>query len=94
MLNRLNFGENGLIPAVIQDIKSKKVLTLCYMDANALRKTLEEGKVDQHTLDTIQTAMTHGFDRMSRDIKDLHDELRADIHHIHDRIDKVLNKKP
>lgn len=42
---KLNFDEKGLIPAVIQDYKSGKVLTLCYMNADALRKTLEEGKI-------------------------------------------------
>lgn len=37
--------KNRLIPAVIQDYKSKKVLTLCYMNKEALTKTLKKGKV-------------------------------------------------
>ena len=41
----LKFDDKGLIPAVIQDYKTKKVLTLCYMNQEALEKTLEEGKV-------------------------------------------------
>jgi len=41
----LKFNEKGLIPAIIQDYKSGKVLTLCYMTKEALQKTLEEGKV-------------------------------------------------
>lgn len=41
----LNFNEKGLIPAVIQDEETKKVLTLCYMNKEALEKTIEEGKV-------------------------------------------------
>ena len=45
MLNRLNFGKEGLIPAVIQDSKTGKVLTLCYMDKGALEKTLETGRI-------------------------------------------------
>lgn len=45
MFNKLNFGKDGLIPAVIQDYKTSKVLTLCYMDKNALEKTLEVGKI-------------------------------------------------
>ena len=44
MLNELNFKE-GLIPAIIQDYKTNKVLTLCYMDKGALEKTLETGKI-------------------------------------------------
>ncbi len=45
MIEKLKFDKRGLIPAVIQDEKTKKVLTLCYMNKEALEKTLEEGKV-------------------------------------------------
>ena len=41
----LKFDGKGLIPAIIQDYKTKQVLTLCYMNGDALDKTLEEGKV-------------------------------------------------
>ena len=41
----IKFDEKGLIPAIIQDYRSKEVLTLCYMNKDALEKTLEEGKV-------------------------------------------------
>ena len=41
----LNFGDKGLIPAVIQDQETSKVLTLCYMDREALEKTMEDGKI-------------------------------------------------
>ena len=44
-IQQLKFNAEGLIPAVIQDQKSGKVLTLCYMNKEALQKTLEEGKV-------------------------------------------------
>jgi phosphoribosyl-AMP cyclohydrolase len=45
LLKELNFDKNGLIPAVIQDKESGKVLTLCYMDSEALQSTIREGKV-------------------------------------------------
>ena len=45
MIDRLNFNEKGLIPAIIQDYKTGKVLTLCYMNEEALQRTLAEGKV-------------------------------------------------
>ena len=35
----------GLIPAIIQDKKSGKVLTLCYMNDIALKATLENGYI-------------------------------------------------
>jgi phosphoribosyl-AMP cyclohydrolase len=41
----LKFNDKGLIPAIIQDHKSKEVLTLCYMNREAIEKTLDEGKV-------------------------------------------------
>ena len=39
------FDDKGLIPAIIQDKRSKKVLTLCYMNRDAIMKTIETGKV-------------------------------------------------
>ncbi|MEJ5284744.1 MAG: bifunctional phosphoribosyl-AMP cyclohydrolase/phosphoribosyl-ATP diphosphatase HisIE [Brevinematales bacterium] len=43
-INRLKFDENGLIPAIIQDAISGKVLMLGYMNKEALTKTIESGK--------------------------------------------------
>jgi len=34
---------NGLIPVVVQDYRSKKVLTLAYVNEEALRRTIETG---------------------------------------------------
>lgn len=38
----LKFDAQGLIPAIIQDAKTHKVLTLCYMNETALQATLEK----------------------------------------------------
>ena len=35
----------GLIPAILQDVQTKQVLMLGYMNENAYNKTLAEGKV-------------------------------------------------
>jgi len=43
--DKLNFDSNGLIPAMIQDYETSRVLTLCYMNKDALEKTLEEKKI-------------------------------------------------
>ena len=43
--DKLNFDSNGLIPAVIQDYETSRVLTLCYMNKEALEKTLNEKKI-------------------------------------------------
>ena len=45
MFNELKFNDKGLIPCIIQDDKTGKVLTLCYMNKAALEKTFKEGKV-------------------------------------------------
>lgn len=43
-INNLKFDEKGLIPAVITDFYTKKVLTVAYMNAESLRITIKEGK--------------------------------------------------
>ncbi len=42
IIERLKFDENGLIPAVVADAESKKVLTLAYMNRESLKITLEK----------------------------------------------------
>ena len=43
-LESLKYDENGLIPAIVQDVKSGTVLMLAYMNREALEKTLQEGR--------------------------------------------------
>ncbi|MCA1591626.1 MAG: bifunctional phosphoribosyl-AMP cyclohydrolase/phosphoribosyl-ATP diphosphatase HisIE [Acidobacteria bacterium] len=43
-MEEINFDERGLVPAVVQDAKTGEVLTLAYMNAESLRRTLEEGE--------------------------------------------------
>lgn len=40
-IEQLKFDEKGLIPAIIQDGKTKEVLTLAYMNRESLEKSLE-----------------------------------------------------
>lgn len=40
----LKFGENGLIPAVVTDYYTKKVLTVAYMNKESLEISIKEGK--------------------------------------------------
>jgi len=44
ILEHLHFDEKGLIPAIIQDEKSGKVLMMAYMNSDALKKTIKTGK--------------------------------------------------
>jgi len=44
-IDKLNFDENRLIPAIIQDNKSGRVLTLCYMNKEAIAKSFGEGAI-------------------------------------------------
>ncbi len=43
-INDLKFDSNGLIPAIVVDVFSKKVLTLAYMNEESLKITLQKGK--------------------------------------------------
>ncbi|MCS5733277.1 phosphoribosyl-AMP cyclohydrolase [Herbiconiux daphne] len=45
ILERVRFDDKGLVPAIIQQWDSKEVLMLGYMNAEALRRTLTEGRV-------------------------------------------------
>jgi len=40
-IENITFDDNGLIPAIVQDERSGRVLMLAYMNAEALEKTLE-----------------------------------------------------
>ena len=42
-IETLKFDENGLIPAVVVDAESKKVLTVAYMNRESLKISLEKG---------------------------------------------------
>ena len=41
---KLKFNENGLIPAIIQDVNTNEVLMLAYMNKLSIRRTLETGR--------------------------------------------------
>ncbi|MBI2224338.1 MAG: phosphoribosyl-AMP cyclohydrolase [Betaproteobacteria bacterium] len=43
-LNKVNWAQDGLIPAIAQDAASGRVLTLAYMNREALKKTVETGE--------------------------------------------------
>ncbi len=43
-INELKFDANGLIPAVVVDSISKKVLTVAYMNEESLRISMSEGR--------------------------------------------------
>ncbi len=44
-LSELRFDEKGLIPAVVFDIETNKVLMVGYMNAEAVERTVETGMV-------------------------------------------------
>ncbi|MDH3725730.1 MAG: phosphoribosyl-AMP cyclohydrolase, partial [Thermoleophilia bacterium] len=41
LLGNVNFDADGLVPAVVQDATSGRVLTLAYMNRESLQRTLE-----------------------------------------------------
>ena len=40
-IDELKFDERGLIPAIVQDAKTREVLTLAYMNRESLQRTIE-----------------------------------------------------
>lgn len=43
-LNKVNWAQDGLIPAIAQEVASGRVLTLAYMNREALKKTMQTGE--------------------------------------------------
>ena len=43
--SHLTFDPQGLIPAVVTDVTTGRLLTLCYLDREALQRTLATGQV-------------------------------------------------
>ena len=43
-LNKVNWAQDGLVPAIAQEAASGRVLTLAYMNRGALRKTVQTGE--------------------------------------------------
>jgi len=43
-INKLKFDEKGLIPAIVQDFYTKKVLTLAYMNKESIEISIKEEK--------------------------------------------------
>ncbi len=43
-LNKVNWSEDGLVPAIAQDAVSKRVLMVAWMDREALRRTVQSGE--------------------------------------------------
>ncbi len=41
--DELTFDERGLLPAIVQDAGTKQVLMLAWVDAEAVRRTLDSG---------------------------------------------------
>ena len=43
-IKEIAFDKNGLVPAVVQEARSGKVLMVAYMNAESLQKTIETGR--------------------------------------------------
>jgi phosphoribosyl-AMP cyclohydrolase / phosphoribosyl-ATP pyrophosphohydrolase len=43
-MQAIKFDERGLIPAIVQDVRTREVLTLAYMSEESLTRTIETGQ--------------------------------------------------
>jgi phosphoribosyl-ATP pyrophosphohydrolase/phosphoribosyl-AMP cyclohydrolase len=44
LLNEIKYDANGLVPAIVQDAKTKDVLMMAWMNTESLIRTLETGE--------------------------------------------------
>lgn len=49
LLESVKFGNDGLLPVGVVDFDTKRLLVLCFMNDEALRRTLETGKVHTYS---------------------------------------------
>ncbi|NLJ88356.1 MAG: bifunctional phosphoribosyl-AMP cyclohydrolase/phosphoribosyl-ATP diphosphatase HisIE [Epulopiscium sp.] len=49
LMTNIKFDSQNLIPAIAQDVKTKEVLMMAYMNKEALEKTIETGKVHYYS---------------------------------------------
>lgn len=45
IIKEIKFDDKGLVPAITQDVKTKEVLMLAYMNRESIEKTIQEGVV-------------------------------------------------
>lgn len=45
LLDAATFDDDGLVPAIAQDVETDKVLMMAYMTADTLRETVETGRM-------------------------------------------------
>ena len=43
-IKKLKFNQDGLIPAIVQDYRTKEVLMMAYMNLDSLKESLKTGK--------------------------------------------------
>ena len=43
LVENIKYDANGLVPAIVQDVETKDVLMMAYMNAESLRLTMEKG---------------------------------------------------
>lgn len=43
-IDKVKFDERGLVPAIVQDARTREVLTLAYMNRQSLARTIESGQ--------------------------------------------------
>jgi len=44
-LDQVRFNDSGLVPVIAQDASTREVLMLAWMDGEAIRRTVNEGRV-------------------------------------------------
>lgn len=44
LLSEIKYDANGLVPAIVQDVFTKEVLMMAWMNAESLQMTLEKGE--------------------------------------------------
>ena len=71
VLDRIKFSEQGLIPVAVQDAHTLEVLTLAFMNREALEKTLDTRKIHVYRRSKGQVMMKGVTSGMTQDVREV-----------------------
>jgi phosphoribosyl-AMP cyclohydrolase len=70
-LEQIKFSDQGLIPVAIQDADTLEVLTLAFMNREALEKTLDTGKIHVYRRSKGRVMMKGETSGMTQDVTEV-----------------------
>lgn len=79
LIDSLKFDANGLIPLIVQDVQNGQVLMMAWMNREALKKTLETGKIHTYSRSRGRLALKGESSRHFQHVKEFWTDCDKDV---------------